>query len=40
MAWMPVDASHPAYTAARKLEGMEFQFEDLPTVVNALYRGA
>lgn len=40
VAWMPTDAPHPAYTVARKLEGMEFQFEDLTTVVNMLYRGA
>jgi hypothetical protein len=40
VAWMPVDAPHPAYTVARKLEGMEFQFEDLLTVVSTLYRGA
>jgi hypothetical protein len=40
VAWMPADAPHPAYTVARKLEGMEFQFEDLPTVVKTLYRGA
>jgi hypothetical protein len=40
VAWMPADAPHPAYTAARKLEGMEFQFEDLNTVVDTLYRGA
>lgn len=39
-AWMPVDEPHSAYTAPRKLEGMEFQFEDLTTVVNTLYRGA
>jgi hypothetical protein len=40
VAWMPADAPHPAYTAGRKLEGMEFQFEDLTTVVDTLYRGA
>jgi hypothetical protein len=40
VAWMPADAPHPAYTASRKLEGMEFQFDDLTTVVNTLYRGA
>jgi hypothetical protein len=40
VAWMPADAPHPAYTASRKLEGMEFQFEDLTTVVDTLYRGA
>lgn len=40
VAWMPADAPHPAYTAPRRLEGMEFQFEDLTTVVNTLYRGA
>jgi hypothetical protein len=40
VAWMPVHAPHPAYTAPRRLEGMEFQFEDLTTVVDTLYRGA
>ena len=40
VAWMPADGPHPAYTARRKLEGMEFQFEDLTTVVDTLYRGA
>jgi hypothetical protein len=40
VAWMPANAPHPAYTAARKLEGMEFHFEDLTTIVNTLYRGA
>ena len=40
VAWMPADAPHPAYTARRGLEGMEFQFEDLTTVVDTLYRGA
>ncbi len=40
VAWMPVDAPHPAYTIARGLEGMEFQFEDMNTVVNTVFRGA
>ena len=40
VAWMPVDAPHPAYTAPRRLEAMEFQFQDLTTVVDTLYRGA
>lgn len=39
-AWMPADAPHPAYTAARSLEATEFQFEDLATLVDAIYRGA
>lgn len=38
VAWMPTDAPHPVYTVTRKLEGMEFQFEDLITIVNTLYR--
>lgn len=38
-AWMPVDAPHPHYTAGRRLEGMEFHFEDLTGIVDALYRG-
>jgi enamine deaminase RidA (YjgF/YER057c/UK114 family) len=40
IAWMPTRAPHPAYTVARNLEGMEFQFEDLNTVIGTLYRGA
>lgn len=39
VAWMSVDEPHPAYTAPRRLEGMEFQFADLATVVDTLYRG-
>lgn len=39
-AWLPVDSPHPTYTASRGLEGMEFQFEDLPTIIKTLYRGA
>jgi hypothetical protein len=39
VAWMPADAPHCAYTAARKLEAMEFQLQDLAIVVNTLYRG-
>jgi len=39
IAWMPADAPHPDYTVARNLEGMEFQFGDLTTVVDRLYRG-
>jgi hypothetical protein len=40
VAWMPADAPHPEYTVDRNLEGMEFQFEDLGTVIDMLYRGA
>jgi hypothetical protein len=39
VAWMPANAPHPAYTVTRRLEGMEFQFADLNTVVDTLYRG-
>lgn len=39
VAWMPIDQPHPAYTIARELEGMEFQFEDLAGVITAVYRG-
>ena len=38
-AWLPSEP-HPAYTAPRHLEGMEFQFEDLGCVIDLLYRGA
>lgn len=40
VAWLPVTAPHPAYTARRKLECMEFQFEDLTNLIDSLYRGA
>jgi hypothetical protein len=40
VAWMPPSAPHPAYTATRKLECLEFQFDDLSTIIDALYRGA
>jgi hypothetical protein len=39
-AWMPTNAPHPAYTAPRRLEAMEFQFDDLIAPVEALYRRA
>lgn len=39
IAWMPVNEPHGGYTAARNLEGMEFQFEDLASVIATLYRG-
>ncbi len=38
-SWMPANAPHRAYTASRKLEGMEFQFADLRILVDRLYRG-
>jgi hypothetical protein len=40
VAWMPPGAKHPAHTADRNLEGMEFQFGDLATVIDIIYRGA
>ncbi|MGO9237904.1 MAG: hypothetical protein ACLP4V_28875 [Methylocella sp.] len=39
VAWLPTGTPHPAYTANRDLEGMEFQFADLSTIVDVLYRG-
>lgn len=38
IAWMPADAPHPAYTLDRDLEGLEFQFGDLDTVITTLFR--
>jgi hypothetical protein len=38
--WMSADAPAATYTVTRKLEGMEFQFHDLPAVIDTLYRGA
>jgi hypothetical protein len=40
VAWMPTIAPHPAYTATRRLEGFEFQFVDLDTAIDIIYRGA
>jgi hypothetical protein len=40
IAWLPTDAPHPVYTVTRNLEGMEFQLEDLATLIDKLYRGA
>lgn len=40
VAWMPTNRPHTAYTAARNLEGMEFQFSDLNTLISTVYRGA
>jgi hypothetical protein len=39
ISWMPFDRPHPAYTANRRLEGFEFQFEDLDNVIDIIYRG-
>lgn len=39
IAWLPTDAPHPAYTADRNLECVEFQFQDLDTIIDILYRG-
>jgi hypothetical protein len=38
--WMPGDKPHPAYTLNRRLDGMEFQFEDLDQLIDSLYRSA
>lgn len=38
LAWLPGDAPHESYTAKRQLEGIEFQFSDLPAVIDAIYR--
>lgn len=37
-SWMPTTAPHPAYTAPRCLEAMEFQFDDLIAPVDVLCR--
>lgn len=39
-AWMPHDQPHASYTKTRRLEGMEFQFEDMDGLIDTLYRGA
>jgi hypothetical protein len=38
VSWMPDHAPHADYTAARNLEGMEFQFSGLDDLVDFLYR--
>ncbi|UVF21351.1 hypothetical protein HPT29_009595 [Microvirga terrae] len=38
IAWLPTDTPHSEYNIQRGLEGMEFQFEDLTGIVDALYR--
>lgn len=40
VAWLPKNAPHPAYNVDRNLECMEFQFGDLATVIDTIYRGA
>jgi hypothetical protein len=40
ISWMAANAPDPSYTAQRYLEGMEFQFADLPSLINTLYRGS
>jgi hypothetical protein len=39
-AWMPQDQPHDSYTKGRRLEGMEFQFDDIDGLIDTLYRGA
>ena len=39
VAWMPINDPHSSYTATRSLEGMEFHFQDLDAIINAIYRG-
>ena len=38
VAWMPANEPHNSYKATRSLEGMEFQFEELPAVIVTLFR--
>jgi hypothetical protein len=40
ISWMDANVPHPSYTVQRHLEGMEFQFTDLPTLIDTLYRGS
>lgn len=40
VSWLPYAAPHRSYTAKRRLEAMEFQFEDLEGLIDILYRGA
>lgn len=36
--WLPPDRPHDAYTADRYLEGLEFHFDNLDTIIPTLYR--
>ncbi len=38
VAWMPTNRPHPSYTAARPLEGLEFQLRAMNPLTDALYR--
>jgi hypothetical protein len=40
LSWMDPATPHPAYTAVRNLECLEFHFGDLDTLIDTLYRGA
>ena len=40
VAWMPREQPHPAYVATRRLEGMEFHFDELRHLIDRIYRGA
>lgn len=37
-SWMPT-TPHPAYTASRELEGLEFQLGELAALIDTVYRG-
>lgn len=39
-AWMPHQQPHGSYAKTRRLEGMEFQFDDMHPLIDTLYRGA
>jgi hypothetical protein len=39
ISWMPQSSPNQAYTANRNLECMEFQFGDINTIINTIYRG-
>ncbi len=38
IAWLPADKPHSAYTVRRNLEGMEFQFEEITTLIDTLFK--
>ncbi|WP_447761260.1 hypothetical protein [Sphingopyxis panaciterrae] len=39
IGWLPAPQPHAAYTGGRPLEAMEFQFTDVRSLVNMIYRG-
>lgn len=39
VSWLPTDRPHAHYKSKRRFDAMEFQFQDLDSLVDTLYRG-